>query len=491
MYYYLLLSIICFVPLFCAFKPLEDFDLGWHLAGGLWMLDHWQVPSVDPFGALGAEWINYSWLAQLFFAGTYKLGGFFSVYLLQGVLVCILVCAYYLCSVKLSTSDNELYKGFVAAISTALMILFTAPYWALRPQLISLILFLITITLLESGTKHIVYFFILVILWANIHVYWVFLPLIFLIYFLCDSLFCGFLRADFIKHLLISTLLFFSGAVSPYGIYNLKPIFQYAFSHGTANSFITEFVHLSTEQGYVFYLFIAVTLIFIYYIKTCFKYSRALTISTFIFVFFSIWQIKYIGMFGVCAGFLLPACFRSFGIQGNYESRKQIKASYFVIVLLAIIIVYSVGFVYIFIKNPLHSRVESLFSIVHNINESYISNNKSCAELVVLNHFNDGGWLSLAFYLSTLNKKLKTAIDGRTLVIGEKRLKEFAMLDSLSKGWQDVLLEWNTALAILPNNFRLVQEFFGQKETAPAKNLSFTEISKNAYYSAFIRNDCK
>lgn len=43
--------------------PLRDPDVWWHLAAGRWIVDHHQVPVVDPFDSLGEarEWLDYSW----------------------------------------------------------------------------------------------------------------------------------------------------------------------------------------------------------------------------------------------------------------------------------------------------------------------------------------------------------------------------------------------------------------------------------------------
>jgi len=56
---------------------LNDSDTYWHIAVGNWMLDHNAVPRVDiySFTKAGEPWISTSWLAQIFYAGAYRLAG--------------------------------------------------------------------------------------------------------------------------------------------------------------------------------------------------------------------------------------------------------------------------------------------------------------------------------------------------------------------------------------------------------------------------------
>jgi hypothetical protein len=52
-------------------------DVWWHLATGRWVVEHGEIPKVDPFSftAAGAPWINVNWLADLILYGTHSLGG--------------------------------------------------------------------------------------------------------------------------------------------------------------------------------------------------------------------------------------------------------------------------------------------------------------------------------------------------------------------------------------------------------------------------------
>ena len=56
---------------------LADSDTYWQTATGLWMLDHGELPRSDiySFTKYGDYWISSSWLAQVLFAGAYRIFG--------------------------------------------------------------------------------------------------------------------------------------------------------------------------------------------------------------------------------------------------------------------------------------------------------------------------------------------------------------------------------------------------------------------------------
>src|SRR5271167_2145498 len=63
--------------LLAGLHTLQDFDLGWQLATGRWVLQHRQIFSADVFSytAHGAPWI-YPVLSGIFFYLVYLVGGY-------------------------------------------------------------------------------------------------------------------------------------------------------------------------------------------------------------------------------------------------------------------------------------------------------------------------------------------------------------------------------------------------------------------------------
>ena len=53
----------------------NDGDVSWHIATGLWILDHRAIPNVDPFSFTwgGKPWVPIEWGSEVLYALTYRL----------------------------------------------------------------------------------------------------------------------------------------------------------------------------------------------------------------------------------------------------------------------------------------------------------------------------------------------------------------------------------------------------------------------------------
>ncbi len=58
-----------------------DGDTNWHVATGLWILDHGHIPATDPFSftAVGRRWITHEWLSEVAMALAFKGAGWSGV----------------------------------------------------------------------------------------------------------------------------------------------------------------------------------------------------------------------------------------------------------------------------------------------------------------------------------------------------------------------------------------------------------------------------
>ena len=68
-----------------------DGDVAWHLATGQWVLDHLQVPTVDPFSfsAFGKPWIAHEWLSAVLMALAYNGFGYSGVAFLVALAIAL------------------------------------------------------------------------------------------------------------------------------------------------------------------------------------------------------------------------------------------------------------------------------------------------------------------------------------------------------------------------------------------------------------------
>jgi hypothetical protein len=69
------LTLILLAGFFLAHAQIRDFDLGWQLAAGRWIVAHHAVPHLDPFSftSAGNEWIDLHWLFQLLVYAVFRL----------------------------------------------------------------------------------------------------------------------------------------------------------------------------------------------------------------------------------------------------------------------------------------------------------------------------------------------------------------------------------------------------------------------------------
>lgn len=68
---------------------LSDPDTFWHIEAGRWIIQHGQVPVVDPFSHSmpGAAWTAHEWLAEIIFAKVHEIAGWNGLVVLIAVLV--------------------------------------------------------------------------------------------------------------------------------------------------------------------------------------------------------------------------------------------------------------------------------------------------------------------------------------------------------------------------------------------------------------------
>ncbi|RMD86517.1 MAG: hypothetical protein D6808_03145, partial [Candidatus Dadabacteria bacterium] len=206
--------------------PMHDPDLSWHLLAGKWILANNSVPSTDFINAFAKTWIDYHWLSQILFYLCYKIGGFFGLRVLLGILMGIL-SSLVMATVAVQWRGKE-------ALNVAVLISFFAAMYpigaltSIRPHVIALITIAISqIVVLSktSRTKQLLALFFLTALTANIHVYWIFIPFIWVSY----RIFPRCLDREELAPLYVwggFFLLALSGTLSPYGFFGKEGIFS-------------------------------------------------------------------------------------------------------------------------------------------------------------------------------------------------------------------------------------------------------------------------
>lgn len=145
-----------------GFRTIAEFDLGWQMATGRWIVQHLQIPSTEVFSytAAGQPW-TYPVGSGLVFYGLYLLGG----YALLSWLTAF-CCA--------GTVALLLRRGSAATAALAILALpLIASRVTARAEIFTIVLFAATLSLLreqhQTGTARLWLLPGMMVLWANLH----------------------------------------------------------------------------------------------------------------------------------------------------------------------------------------------------------------------------------------------------------------------------------------------------------------------------------
>ena len=160
--FYILSAIALIYAIFAGLRTLSDFDLGWQLATGRWVVQHHHIPSVDVFSysAAGQPWI-YPVFSGMIFYLVYLLGGY--------ALLSWLGAAACVGTVALLLRKNSAVGAAMAIFAVPLIALRTTP----RADMFSVVLLAAFLSLLwqnhRFGDAPLWLLPLLMIAWVNTH----------------------------------------------------------------------------------------------------------------------------------------------------------------------------------------------------------------------------------------------------------------------------------------------------------------------------------
>lgn len=107
----------------------NDGDVSWHIATGGWILDHHAIPHTDPFSFTwaGKPWVPIEWLAEVLYAGAYRLAGY------GGVAALVTAALIVLHAVVFTAAK----RGWAALAVIVLMDVALIPTMLARPHLLT------------------------------------------------------------------------------------------------------------------------------------------------------------------------------------------------------------------------------------------------------------------------------------------------------------------------------------------------------------------
>src|SRR5262249_5052272 len=158
-----------------AVRPVNDWDIWWHLRVGQWIVEHHQVTTTDPFSTYGADrpWLAYSWLFEVLIWRLYEWLGLAGVIGFR-VLVSVAGVARFH---RLAVGCEP--RPLLSTLLTAVAALAVLPLFNERPWLFTILFTTLTLEVvldLRRGQRRWTFWALplVYVLWANIHIQFVY-----------------------------------------------------------------------------------------------------------------------------------------------------------------------------------------------------------------------------------------------------------------------------------------------------------------------------
>jgi hypothetical protein len=147
------------IALAALLMPAQN-DTWWQLRAGreMWLTGHVLLHDTFSYTVSGAFWPNHEWLSQLLFYAAYAAGGMPLVTMVSAIAV---TAAWVLVWRMTPGSPRSRF------LLTSLAVVSASTIWSPRPQVLSLLLLAVTVSLLRS--RRYVWLPMVFLLWANLH----------------------------------------------------------------------------------------------------------------------------------------------------------------------------------------------------------------------------------------------------------------------------------------------------------------------------------
>jgi hypothetical protein len=254
----ILLLLIVQLPVYVShfIRAVLDPDIYWHLRVGEWILRNHTFPQVGIFSqyAQGHGWIAYSWGFEVLMAWLFRFAGLAAIPVALGVARAVIAFTIFVVLLCLSQ------RFWLSWLVTAAALFPLSSILVIRPVLFTILFFTIEIGLIfqarrRGSVKPLYWLPLLFLVWANVHIQFVYGLFLLALYAACELLNRIFrgeksswisrcpIDTPAIRIILISLLSFCVTFLGPYGARTYFVIFHYAGNTSTYNQ-ITELLAL-------------------------------------------------------------------------------------------------------------------------------------------------------------------------------------------------------------------------------------------------------
>ncbi len=445
----------------CWRFPVTDPDLGWHLLGGEYIYVHGIPPSADFINSLNGGWHDYHWLFQLGLYCIFRLGGFVGVQVATGLLLSL--CALVMLRVAThSVQDPKNWPPIFLAFSLGWALLLQVQ--AIRPQAVSLALLAVVLLILMPPRRpgELGALFVLAVLLANIHVYWPFVPVLWVIFRVVPHLQDRYrYPAAYIWGGLI--LLGMAGLVSPYSLLgignsflwiNYALLYDYLLQPESLRHAIGELRETFAVGGIpplIVCLLVAITAAGIDFHTI--KNRTPIVLSWLVGLILAIRSYKFVALLALF-GLPLTVCVLE-SLLARCRCTGETKKCFGIAHIALIGCAAGAFFLTVWFAPPFNSKSREL---------SWLPM-KACQQLAALNlqsshgrdhvrvmtHFNQGAWCRFAIHQADPRVDIRVTTDSRTQWVPPQRFREGFDAYSLKPGWETTIAQWSPDAILVYN----------------------------------------
>lgn len=226
-----LLAVVFIIPINTALRPAFDWDIWWHLRTGEWIVENSQVPETDPFSDYGRDqsWLAYSWLFEVFVYGVYNSLGLSGLVLYRAAMMLLIAVSFQ----RLASRQEP--RVLASTLYTLLGIFAVLPLAQERPWLFTILFTTWTLVVVQNvrqGQRSWTIWALpaVFVLWANIHIQFVYGFLILGLAWVCAWIERD--LASFRRLTLLGTFCALATLVNPYHFRLYGVVLEYATQTG-------------------------------------------------------------------------------------------------------------------------------------------------------------------------------------------------------------------------------------------------------------------
>ena len=435
-----------------AARGMLDPDIWWHLRTGQLILDNHHLFHTDPysFTRSGQPWVNHEWLFDVLAFALYRVGGSGALIVAFALIIsCTFLLVFLRCPGKPYVAGIVIVLGAIASVSS----------WGVRPQMISLLLATIFLSLLERSDQQpkVLWWTVpLTILWVNLHAGYalgIALIVLFLLGSTVDLVFRPERSAKSAENLrrlvLVSIACCVVVAINPYGAQMYVYPFQTLRSPGMQR-FIQEWFSPDFHDS----KYLPLVVMILASLAGVASSPKRLTGRELLLLLptlvAALRSVRHIPIFAVVATPILAGFLESSLRQARLrflESTGQLRRSAALVNLLTILIV--AGFTSIRVWWVVQQQPAAEARQFPAAATAFLAKERLLPPL--MNHYNWGG-----YFIWKLHPAYYVYIDGRADVYGDEFMSQFAATYYVTDDWKKQLQELSIRTVVLPPDAPLV-----------------------------------